>query len=226
MGATVPCPGAGEFTASESAMVCPLCHAEVPADQSSDRPWQVPPHECPADLFACALCGDTGKRSYTIPPSGESRTLPSGTVISDGGGSGTLACACVRDLPPVEGEATWWTSESAHSDVFVGCMPDTVFELSASAEVPRRADGRRVVMRGNRYWPTWIDLDGPVHAHLEPREARALAGALVAAADACDAVDGPCRDLCGHWWPCSCTAEAVAQAVAPLLTRTPTGALA
>lgn len=168
--------------------------------------------------MTCERCGGTGKLRYTIPADPTPIHVGDGVTITQGQGSGTRACPCVRDLPPVEGDATWWESETVYSAVMAECIyPDDCFEVSASAEVPRNEDGRRVVRRGNRYYPTLIEFAGPTHTTLHAYAARQLGEQLIAAADAADAIDGPCADLCGHWFPCGCVAEAVGKALAPVL---------
>lgn len=152
--------------------------------------------QVPFHLRDCERCGGAGKLSY------ETEELAAdGSVI--GHTYGTRACACVRDLPPVAGNASWWESETVWSRVFNdGIYRDSVAEFTVSAEVPRDNTGRRVVMRGNRYYPTWLTVDWPDRMLLHPEQARELALVLLAGAEACESVDGPCADECGHWWPC------------------------
>lgn len=149
-------------------------------------------------IAVCARCQGSGKISFTHEDRDDDGTLRSST-------SGAYQCECVRDLPPIEGEATWWNDEEVWSCVLNDSIgPDDVVELSVRAEVPLREDGRRVVMRGNRYYPTWVTAHLPKRIQLHPEQARTLALKLMAAAEACDAVDLPDLDACGHWWPCDC----------------------
>lgn len=155
----------------------------------------------------CERCGGKGKISYRTIGDAMPRDIGNGVQVQDMGGWGTRACECVRDLAPVDDKATWWESEIVWSEVWDdSILPDSVLELEVSAEVPRRADGRRVVMRGNRYYPTWLDVILPNgdKLMLHPEQARGLALKLMAGALACEAVDEPCTDECGHWWPCDC----------------------
>jgi hypothetical protein len=149
---------------------------------------------------ACERCGGSGKIRY------EANHLDArGEVV--GHTSGTRACICVRDLEPIAGNATWWESEVIWQKVWAeGIYPDAVAEITVAAEVPRDEHGRRVHLRGNRYYPTMVEIDWPDRMLLHPFMARELALKLMAAAGAAEAGDEPCEDACGHWWPCECEA--------------------
>lgn len=140
---------------------------------------------------SCRRCGDTGKVGYRTLGEVEPRDMGTFTV-QDMGGWGTRACECVRDLPPVDGRATWWESETLYSkvvDVPIGCE---CIELRVDGEVPRMADGRRAHRTGdNVYYPTLISLEPPGKVELFPEDARKLAEALIEAADICEQADGP-----------------------------------
>jgi hypothetical protein len=217
--AMVPCPGIGELSAGDyPEMKCGRCGAVL--DRQADEvegqhSWQVPPHEIRDDLFDCSKCGDTGKVMYRTLGDIEPRPIGGGYTIQNMGGSGTRACSCVRDLPPIEGHATWWESETVFSEVFTETIPpDNAVEVTVDAEVPRNENGRRVVMRGNRYYPTLITVDGSpgmIHGYA----AQQFAEILQRAADKVREIDDPCSDLCGHWFPCDCVADAVGRAAAP-----------
>jgi hypothetical protein len=152
--------------------------------------------------MACGRCKDTpGKLVVNHAPSGESRDLGDGVTISDAGGFSTRACPCVRDLPPVEREATWWEAETVWSRVHAVPIRDERIEIDVSAEVPRTKDGYRAVMRGNRYYPTLIHVEQPESLTLLADDAIDLALALLAAAYAAKAVDDPCEDCWAKAWP-------------------------
>lgn len=154
---------------------------------------------------SCERCGGTGKLRYD-----EDHLDGRGEVV--GHTIGTRACPCVRDLPPIEDVATWWESEVVWQKVWNDSIhPDSVVEITVSAEVPRNGDGRRTVMRGNRYYPTMVEVDLPERLLMHPFQAREFALKLMAAAGAADAIDEPCCGPCGHWiGVCDC--EEVARA--------------
>lgn len=146
----------------------------------------------------CERCNDTGCVTYS-----EIHLDAEGNDV--GGSHGTRACICVRDLPPIEGTATWWESEVVWQNVWNDSIyPDSVVEMTVSAEVPRNDGGRRVQMIGNRYYPTMVEVDLPDRLLMHPDMARSLALKLMAAAVACEEIDAPCCDPCGHWSPCDC----------------------
>lgn len=125
-----------------------------------------------------------------------------GSVI--GHTSGTRACPCVRDLPAIDGHATWWELEVVwEKTIRVGY--DDVFEVVVTSEVPRMDDGQRVHRKGNRYWPTMIDTHGEVGRSHTADTLREVSAALLAAALAAESIDEPCQDSCGHWSPCDCS---------------------
>jgi hypothetical protein len=213
--AMVPCPGIGGLSAGEyPAMICPRCRQELDREDSESG-WQVPHHLIRDDLFDCSKCGDTGKLSYRTLGDLEPRPIGNGYTIQDMGTSGTRACSCVRDLPPTDGDATWWESETVLYEVFTDTItPDTTVEVTVDTEVPRNEAGRKVHMRGNRYYPTMVNVEGsPGLIHGDAL--RDLAAMFQRAADKVDEIDGPCEDLCGHWWPCECVADVVGRAAAP-----------
>jgi hypothetical protein len=137
--AMVPCPGIGELSAGDyPEMKCGRCGAVL--DRQADEvegqhSWQVPPHEIRDDLFDCSKCGDTGKVMYRTLGDIEPRPIGGGYTIQDMGGSGTRACSCVRDLPPIEGHATWWESERVFTEVNVEGPADMLIHGPAVAEL-------------------------------------------------------------------------------------------
>jgi hypothetical protein len=152
-----------------------------------------------AETAVCARCEGTGKIRYD-----HDELDAQGEVI--GHTSGTRACICVRDLPPIDGDASWWDLEVVWQKVWAeGIYPDAVAEITVSAEVPRGEDGRRRHLRGNRYYPTMIEIEWPDRMLLHPFMARELALRLMSAAAAAEAIDEPCEDVCGHWAPCDCS---------------------
>lgn len=158
-------------------------------------------------LTACA-CGGTGRIEWTEPPdpprqSGE-------MVMQFLGALGTSLCPCRKALPPREGEARWWTSERVYSATVAVPMFNESVEIRVDPEVPVSEDNFRVVRRGNRYYPTLINVETPDSLTLHPDTARELAQRLIAAADAADAIDAQDCDPCGHWAPCDCGKSVVA----------------
>lgn len=151
-------------------------------------------------------CDGSGAIRYEIPGDGIQRPLGHGYTIEIVTGSGTRLCECRKSLAPRDGEARWWTTETVYS----GQWESTVFEHQATikvdVEIPVSEDNYVLHRRGNRYYPTTIDLDFSIdwfHS-LFPDEARELARLLNEAADAADAIDEPDADKCGHWYPCDC----------------------
>lgn len=147
----------------------------------------------------CGICHDTGA---TERHERSRRTLQDGTVI-ESSALLTDPCVCRRGLPPRDGKATWWSLEPVFSrTVMVGCDEVTV---SVAAEVPMDAENYRVHRRGNRYYPTTIDVEPETWPSvMHPDQTRELAQALIDAAAICEAIDKPDADTCGHWFPCSC----------------------
>lgn len=150
-------------------------------------------------MSGCEECNFTGEIGYRTPPGDEIETI-NGCLIKDMGGFSTRACKCVRDLPEVDEPATWWEMETAWERVHIAGIFGDPIELSVSAEVPRTEDGRRAVMRGNRYYPCSVDAELPSHLSMNADDARSLALALLAAAEAADAIDGPCEDAWSRDW--------------------------
>jgi hypothetical protein len=155
-------------------------------------------------------CGGTGKLSHDSGwvDHAEPPNLPEGAEYVSGHRTmSSSLCQCRRDLEPREGEAAWWDSETVFDEVWVASVFQDTAEIVVKAEVPISEDNYRVVRRGNRYYPTSIDLDvSSEELHfLFPDEARELARLLIAAADKCDEIDKPDCDRCGHWHPCDCS---------------------
>lgn len=136
-------------------------------------------------------CGGTGKVAYKIPASPGEINLGDGMTMVDMGGSGTRACECVRDLPAIDGHATWWEDERLFGEVVPVPIGDTAIEVTVDGEVPRDERGRRMLRTPeNAYYPTCTRLEVPgPSVTLFGDDARALAAALVRAADACDKAD-------------------------------------
>ncbi len=140
--------------------------------------------------MACEDCNGTGKISYRTLGDALPTDIGNGLSVQAMGGWSTRACKCVRDLPATDGEATWWESETIYSAVVsvpIGCE---AIEIDASSEVPRGPDGRRYHRTpDNAYYPPLIRMEMECAATLHADTAREIAAALIAAADACDAVD-------------------------------------
>lgn len=139
--------------------------------------------------MACNICNGTGKVVHHEPPAPE-RDLGNGMTVQCMGGSFTRACDCACDLPPIDGEATWWDQETIYSAVVTTAFFDEAIEISCKCEVPRREDGRRVHRTAeNFYYGTTVDIEGAEKLQLLPEEARKFAAALIAAAEACERAD-------------------------------------
>lgn len=138
----------------------------------------------------CAKCGGSGKISYRTLGDLEPTDMGDGTSIQAMGGWSTRACECVRDLPAIDGKATWWETETIHSAVVAVPIFDEAVEITADCEVPRGPDGRRYHRNyENAYYPPLIAVESPEKITLHSETARELAQALIAAADACDNAD-------------------------------------
>lgn len=148
-------------------------------------------------LKTCVICNGTG-RTATFE---EQRINPE---ISASAYASHL-CVCRQSLPPREGKADWWSLETVFSGRGESAICDPI-QVTVKAEVPISADNYRVHRRGNRSWPTMVDVDCGEPVSLWPEQARKLAALLIQAADAADAVDKPDTDVCGHWFPCDCPA--------------------
>lgn len=146
-------------------------------------------------MAKCKACDDTGKIEHE----------QNGKRVS---AMWSTLCECRKALPPSEGQARWWTMETAAFQATVDLlpMPDDTADVRVRPELPISADNYKLVRRGNRYYPTFVDLAiGGEDVSLNPDSARALGEALIAAANTADAIDKPDTDAgCGHWWPCDC----------------------
>ena len=138
----------------------------------------------------CEKCGGKGTITYRTLGDAMPTPLGDGTTIQATGGHGTRPCECVRDLPAIDGKATWWSSESIYSKVVVVPIHNEAVEISADCEIPLMDNGRRVHRTAeNAYYPPLVEVETPPSLTLHSDTARELATALVAAADACDKAD-------------------------------------
>lgn len=127
-----------------------------------------------------------------------------GTVIVTSGHSTSL-CECRSSLPPREGKARWWGSRTVYEQTVGIPVDDETVSIEVQTEVPVSADGYPVVTRGNRYYPTLVNVELDSRSlTLHSNTARELAARLIEAADAADRCDLPDTDACGHWAPCDC----------------------
>lgn len=143
----------------------------------------------------CA-CQGTGKLEWsdtTIHPNGASASSSRGSRL----------CPCRLAVEPRAGEAQWWTQEVIYSASVPVPIGNETVEITVKAEVPVSSENYRLVRKGNRYYPTTVDLEcGDVT--LFPDDARLLAQRLIEAANAADGIDLADVDPCGHWTPCAC----------------------
>lgn len=116
--------------------------------------------------------------------------MGNGTTIQNIGGSGSRPCACVRDLPAIDGKATWWNTETIYSAVVGIPIGNECMEITADCEIPLNDAGRRLHRTAdNAYYPPLVNVEGLGRAMLHSDTAREIAAALIAAADACDKAD-------------------------------------
>lgn len=140
--------------------------------------------------MGCESCNGTGRQIYRMIGDALPVDMGDGTTMQYMGGSGTRACKCVRDLPAIDGHATWWESETIYREVVGVPIGDECVEITADCEIPRGDDGRRYHRTAeNAYYPPLIKLDMERSATLHSDTAREIAAALIAAADACDKAD-------------------------------------
>lgn len=103
-----------------------------------------------------------------------------------------------------DSRAHYWTMRQIHaSTVAVDYGRDEAY-VSVETEVPCDVDGQPVRKAGNRWHGSYVLLALPDGADLMPTEARALAHALLRAAEVAEAEDVQHTDACGHWAPCDC----------------------
>ena len=139
---------------------------------------------------ACGKCGGSGTLTYRTLGDALPTPMGNGTTVQAMGGFGTRPCECVRDLPAIDGEATWWGSETIFSEVVQVPIFNEAAEVNAECEIPYRGDGRRVHRTAaNAYYPPLINVDTPRSMTFHAEDARKFADALRAAADACDKAD-------------------------------------
>lgn len=140
-------------------------------------------------MTPCPKCDGKGKISYRTPR-GDTVTMDDGTTITDMGGWSCRACECVRDLPAIEGKATWWDMEVIYGKVVSIPIGNECGEITAECEIPRDDEGRRVVRdQENAYYPALVSIEGYGRATLFAEDARALAAALIEAAEVCEKAD-------------------------------------
>lgn len=158
---------------------------------------------------SCPLgkCDGNGKISYVEhEPEDTKKDLGNGLYAGPATTYGSRLCECREQLEPREGEARWWSSETVYEGQWQSSVHQHQAVVKVSAEVPISDENFKVHRRGNRYYPTSVDVDLSLdwlHA-LFPEEARELAALLIAAADKVDEIDNPDADECGHWFPCDC----------------------
>jgi hypothetical protein len=144
----------------------------------------------------CERCDGSGKVSERIDHPDEWRDIGHGLQIGGGTSWTSDLCECRKKYAPRAGEAVWWSSE----EVFRAECEASIFQhtvtIVVKAEVPIDKDNYRVHRHGNRYYPTFVDVGDET---LFPEEARALASALIAAADKCDQIDKPDVGPSGEW---------------------------
>lgn len=81
--------------------------------------------------------------------------------------------------------------------------------VTVRTELPYDNNHKPLPRRGNRYYPTMLDVETGIYRNGEEvsltlliEDARSLAAALTKAADLAEQIDSKDIDACGHWWPC------------------------
>ena len=140
-------------------------------------------------------CHGSGKIVRRTDHSGEPwRDIGGGLQIGGGFSITSELCACRKDLEPRDGEAFWWSSRKETVAQLQFDMFDEQAVVSLDVEVPISDDNYIVHRRGdNVYYPVSVLLHVTSQElnWLFPHEARALAAALVKAADRAEELDGP-----------------------------------
>ena len=143
-------------------------------------------------------CDGSGKISYRIDHSDEPwRDIGGGLQIGGGVSYTTELCGCRRSLPPRDGDARWWSSRTENIEDIQLLMFDEQVRVQLAVEVPIDEENYVVHRRGdNVYHPVSVQLHVTSNElnWLFPDEARAIAAALVRAADRADELDGPLAD--------------------------------
>jgi hypothetical protein len=144
-------------------------------------------------------CDGTGRISYvTHEPEDAQREVAPGVVIGPATTWGSYLCRCRWALEPRPGQASWWVSKSIYEAEWYAEVFDRHLSVSVTAEVPVSSDNYIVEKRGNRYYPTFVDIGEATW--VRPEEARELAALLIAAADAAETYDVPDVNEDGTWW--------------------------
>jgi hypothetical protein len=148
-------------------------------------------------------CDGSGKIVDRIDHSNEPyRDIGNGLQIGGGMSITSRLCGCRKDLEPRDGEARWWSSETVWTETVEMPSGLKTLEISVVSEVPISNENYVVKRRGNRYYPTMVEIAGAGSFITE--DVRRLAAALISCADRADAIDAEDADTCGHWWPCDC----------------------
>lgn len=109
-----------------------------------------------------------------------------------------------------EAEQPWsWSSETIQEFDSGGAADNA--RIRVVSEVPQRKDGTPLPRRGNRWYPTMVEVwlgyrderGEEMTCTMLLEDARHLADALRRGADIAEATDKADVDTCGHWWPCS-----------------------
>ena len=145
-------------------------------------------------MSGCETCGGDGKLVHRTDHSGEPwRDIGGGLQIGGGLSITSELCECRKSLPPRDGEARWWTSRTETIAQLQFVMFEEQAVVSLTPEVPVSEDNYVVHRTGeNFYYPVSVELrvTSSELRWLFPDEARALAAALVKAADRADELDG------------------------------------
>lgn len=149
--------------------------------------------------MTCDKC-DNG-RIVTDNPPGEPFELESGAVAQVVGGYSSHLCGCRRSLPPREGDASWWTMNVALFERDAEIFSEAI-TIKVTTELPVSEDNYPLVRKGNRYYPTMIEVGSRT---LTVPIVQDIIAALTEAVKIAEATDAPDTEpACGHWAPCDC----------------------
>ena len=141
-------------------------------------------------------CDGSGKIVDRIDHSDEPwRDFGHGLQIGGGFSITSRLCTCRKSLPPRDGEARWWTTETVWAEEVEMPSGSRTVPIAVSCEVCISEDNYIVHRVGdNVYYPAMIELAG---TSFITEDIRRLAAALISCADRADALDAPILEARG-----------------------------